>query len=64
MMQVNKRVFAVEQAKTDLLGAMLEIEKKHKLTASEMFLIIADYTKLIASQCVRAERQENGEKNE
>jgi hypothetical protein len=56
-MQVHPRVFVVQQAKTDLMEAMLKIEQEHKLTASEIFMILSEYQVFISGQCVRTERK-------
>jgi acyl carrier protein len=63
--KVNTRTFTVQEAQTEFDSMFLELEKKHRLTASEMFSILSTSMQRMAAQCVHSERvaaQEQEEK--
>lgn len=58
---LHPRVPVVNQAQLALDELILKLEKEHKLTASELFMMLSTSMKSLASGCVRSERDTEGE---
>ncbi|MGF4032042.1 hypothetical protein, partial [Staphylococcus aureus] len=54
--KLHKRVLECQSAYVEFDSMFLAIEQKYKLTASEMFMILADNMRRLAGSCVRSER--------
>jgi hypothetical protein len=60
-MKVHPRVFVLQEAQTEFDIMFLELERKHELTVSEMFLMLSDRMRRLAGQCVCSERNGDGD---
>jgi hypothetical protein len=57
--KLHPRTFIVQDARTELQGFMLELERKHELSINEVTMLVSEFMANFTTSCVRQERQEN-----